>query len=176
MRPLSTIMVAGFGLAVVLALLALQAASVCRDWAFVDRNTGSRKGYREWWFGWRTGAWYQESALEAFMPAEHLTDLRQDWVSYAGTGRSMFGTVTLRGHGRPGPILSLVPDVLGRYCRSASAADKRRFYDVLASHDEPRIRATIGRVTETILNTGPEITAPTGAATNKAPSAAGSPR
>ncbi len=176
MRTRSTVMVAGLVLAVALALLALPAVSVCRDWAFVDRNTSSRKGYREWLFGWRTGAWYQESALEAFMRAKHPADLRQDWVSYAGTGRSVFGTVTLRGHGRPGPILSLVPDVLGRYCRSASAADKRRFYDVLASHDEQRIRETIGRVTETILNKGPEMTAPAGAATNKAPSAAGSPR
>ena len=133
----------------VLALgLVLPAIQVCRDWAFIDRNTGSRKGYREWSLGWRSGLWYQESPIEAFMRFSHPDDLRQDWVSYAGTGRNIFGGANLHGHGRPGPIGMLKPDFLKDYCRVASETEKRRLYDVFSSGDEESIRDLINQIME----------------------------
>lgn len=117
------------GVVSVLALalvLVLATVQVCRDWALIDRTTGSRQGYRDWFFGWRSGSWYQESALETFMRSKHPADLRPDWVSYQGTGRNVFGGAMLHGHGRPGPILFLKPDVLAEYCRRASDTEKRR--------------------------------------------------
>ncbi len=35
------------------------------------------------------------------MRSNHPAEFRQDWVSYAGTGRNIFGGATLYGHGRP---------------------------------------------------------------------------
>lgn len=149
------------GLLVVLAsALVLPAVPVCRDWAFVDRNTGSRKGYRDWLFGWRTGSWYRESALEAFMRSDHPTEFRQDWVSYAGTGRNVFGRATLHGHGRPGPMVLLPPEVIGEYCSSASRTEKRRLYDVFASGDGEKIRELANHIRETIPTAKPEKTEP----------------
>lgn len=137
------------GLIVVVALgLVLPAVQVCRDWAFIDRNSGSRKGYRDWSFGWRSGLWYQESAIEAFMRSKHPDEFRQDWVSYAGTGRNVFGGATLHGHGRPGRIISLKPEMIENYCRSASESEKRRLYDVFVSRDEERIQALVDQIIE----------------------------
>jgi len=92
--------------------LLLPAVQVCRDWAFIDRNTGSRKGYRDWSLGWRSGSWYRESAIEAFMRSRHRAEFQQDWVSYAGTGRTIFGGAILAGHGRPGPIVLLKTEAI----------------------------------------------------------------
>jgi hypothetical protein len=128
--------------------LILPAVQVCRDWAYIDCNTGSRKGYRAWFFGLQTGSWYQESAIERFMRANHPEEFRQDWVSYAGTGRNVFGWAVLRGHGRPEPILSIDLKSLERYCSQASPSEVRRLYDELASGDEPRIRELIGQINQ----------------------------
>ena len=35
-----------------------------RDWSFICENTGSRKGYREWFFGTRTQHWQSQSSVE----------------------------------------------------------------------------------------------------------------
>jgi len=168
---------------VVVLALVLPAVQVCRDWAFVDRNTGSRKGYREWSLGWRSGSWYQESALEVFMRSNYPTEFRQDWVSYAGTGRNIFGGATLYGHGQPGPIVLLRPEAVDDYCRVASQIEKRRLYDVFASGDEAKIRKLTDQISEASMTTG--MTKPDGAAnrtqpiraeTNSTSKAAGSDR
>jgi hypothetical protein len=133
---------------VVALALVLPSIQVCRDWAFIDRNTGSRKGYRHWSFGWHTGNWYEESAIETFMRAKHPAEFRQDWVSYAGTGRNIFGGATLHGHGQPGPIVSLNPEVIADYCRDASETEKRRLYDVFTSGDQKKIQDLVDHIYE----------------------------
>lgn len=138
-------------IAVIALALVLPAVQVFRDWAFIDRNTGSRKGYRDWSLGWRTGAWYQESALEVFMRSNHPAEFRQDWVSYAGTGRNVFGGATLHGHGRPGPIFQLRPEWINDYCRGASNAEKRRLYEVFATGDQAKIRELVDQITEEVM-------------------------
>lgn len=136
------------GMIVAVAVMVLPAIQVCRDWAFIDRNTGSRKGYRDWPFGWRTGSWYRESALETFMRSIHPSDFQQDWVSYAGTGKNVFGRATLTGHGRPGRIILLAPEVIDDYCRVISEVEKRRLYDVFSSGDERKIRELVDHIIE----------------------------
>ena len=168
MRARRTYIVVGLLVVVALALV-LPAVQVCRDWAFVDRNTGSRKGYRDWFLGWRTSSWYQESAIETFMRSNHPAEFRQDWVSYAGTGRNIFGGATLHGHGRPGPIVLLKPEVVADYCRSASETEKRRLYDVFASGDGEKIRELADHISETIMTAKPEKTEPDGAANRSQP-------
>ena len=142
LRTRRTLIVSGLIILVTLALL-LPVVPVCRDWAFVDRATGSRRGYREWCFGWRTAEWYRRTALEDFLRSDRPDGFRQDWVSYAGTGRNIFGGSLGHGHGRPGPILGLGPDLIDDYCRSASEAEKRRLLEVFASGDAVRIREVV---------------------------------
>lgn len=142
-RPI--LIVAGVIILVTLALL-LPAVPVCRDWAFVDRATGSRRGYREWFFGWRTGEWHRQTALEDFLRRDRPAGLQQDWVSYAGTGRNVFGGSLVHGHGRPGPILGLDPELIDEYCRTASAVEKRRLLEVFASGDAGRILELVQRI------------------------------
>lgn len=182
MKARSIYVVVGPVVVVVLALV-LPAVQVCRDWAFIDRNTGSRKGYRDWSIGWRTGSWYQESALEVFMRSNHPAEFRQDWVSYAGTGRNILGGATLHGHGRPGQIVLLRPEAIDDYCRAASEAEKRRLYDVFASGDDAKVRELVDQISEASMTSGK--TEPDGAAnrsqtisaqTNSTSVAAGSDR
>lgn len=140
------------GLAALVALaLALPPVSICRDRAFIDRHTGSRTGHREWRFGIRSGDWYQASALEAFMRAKHPDDLRQDWVSYAGTERNIFGGATLFGHGRPGPIIHLSLEQIAAYCGKASEAEQRRLYDVLSAGEPEAVEVLVRRIAEQSL-------------------------
>ena len=134
--------------------LVLPVIPVCRDWAFIDRNTGSRKGYREWFLGSHSGSWYRESAIEAFMRSRHPTDLRQEWVSYAGTSRNIFGDPTYGGHGRPGSIVLLKPEALDTYCRVASESEKRRLYDLLVSQDEVKIRELVEHIIDASMESG----------------------
>jgi hypothetical protein len=171
-RARRTYIVVGLLGGVALALV-LPAVQVCRDWAFIDRNTGSRKGYRDWFLGWRTSSWYQESVIEAFMRSNYPAEFRQDWVSFAGTGRNVFGGATLHGHGRPGPIVLLKPEVIADYCRSASETEMRRLYALFASGDGEKIRELAEHVSETIMTAKPEKTEPGGPVNRSQPVGSG---
>lgn len=129
----------------------LPAVQVCRDWAFIDRHSGSRKGYREWPLGWRTGQWYQESAIERFMRSHYPAEFQQDWVSYAGTGRNAFGRGILHGHGRPGRILQPQPEWIRDFCRGRSDSELRHLYDVLASAEPVAIQKLVDEINESAL-------------------------
>lgn len=137
----------GIGLAVVV-LLSCEAYT---DWRFVDAHTGSRKGYREWAVGLRTGAWYERSGLEVFMREHHPDLLTSKWISYAGTRRTLMGSVRSHGHGRPGAILALTPSVLGRYCEVASPEEKLHSYQILRSNDEEAIRKLGNHLVEAVF-------------------------
>jgi hypothetical protein len=163
-----TIVIVGLvaGLALVVALPSLP---VCRDFGFIDQNTGARKGYREWFFGGRTGFCYRETALETFMHTKHPAEFRQQWVSYAGTGRNVFGGATVFGHGRPGPIIQLRPEMIDEYCGQASESEKKGLYDALASGKRDVIQEAVNRVIETVFNQKDKKTEPDGAANGSQP-------
>lgn len=141
----------GTVLALVL-LVALVPFQTCRDWGFVDQNTGARKGYRQWFFGLRTGHWYHATALESFMRGKYPTELRQKWVSYQGTGRNILGEPSLFGHGRPGPIINLSPRVIDKYCEQASDLEKKQLYDALASGLPQTVQKAVDQVMVTVLD------------------------
>ena len=132
--------------------LVLAPLQVCRDWAFVDRNTGARKGYREWFLGFRTGVWYRETALETFMRAKFPREFRQEWISYAGTGRNAFGTALLYGHGRPGSIMLLKPEMIDEYCGQVSESENKQLYDGLASGERDRIQKTVDALVQKVID------------------------
>ena len=88
------------------------------------------------------------------MRSNYPAGFQQDWVSYAGTGRNIFGGATLYGHGRPGPILLLKPEAIDDYFHVASQTEKRRLYDVFSSGDEAKIRGLVDEISEVSLTTG----------------------
>lgn len=172
MKPRRIIIILGL---VALALL-LPILQVCRDWAFIDQNTGARQGYREWVWGSRTGLWYRTSALETFMRASYPGEFRQQWVSCAGTGRNVFGFATMYGHGSPGPVIALLPEVIDDYCNLASDDEKRRLYDVFSSGQRARVQALVEQITDALIDAPPRkpaqseppsATRPTGSETDQ---------
>src|SRR6476620_1552899 len=80
---------------------------VYQDRAFLCQNTGSRKGYREWFFGLQTGNWYSPSAVEALMKEKYPRELEYRWTSYAGTGKNVYGFGIVYSHGRVGPLIQI---------------------------------------------------------------------
>lgn len=150
-RRVTIIVAALVTLAVVFALLST--LTVCHDRAFVDRHTGSGKGFREWWFGLRTGQWYRESALERLVRAHRRPPPSSDWVSYAGTGRNLFGRSTETGHGIPGPIILLSPELLDEYCRGRDDAELIALHDTLVRGDSAEVQEAVEKILDGSLPT-----------------------
>jgi hypothetical protein len=138
-------------LAGVAAFVVMSVGPVYRDWAFICENTGSRKGNREWFMGLNTRHWYEESKLERFMKTNYPDDLSYRWVSYEGTGRNIFGTAVLRGHGRP-ELVHLPYKVLNRYLGHIDDKEKRRLYEVFSSGDDQRVKDEVTRIWEKKLD------------------------
>jgi hypothetical protein len=118
-------LVIGFLIAgtILVALWASTMLIAVTDRAYICENTGSRKGYREWFFGAHTNLWYRKSELERFMEVAHPNLLKHRWTSYMGNGRSLIPFLVSRGHGRPGPILFLDSELLMSmfpHCRTFS--------------------------------------------------------
>ena len=149
---LSILLVAGlviFCLAVTLVLLPVQ---VCRDWAFICENTGSRQGYRQWPFGLKTGHWNKTSPLEDFIQSEAPDALVHRWTSCAGTGKNIFGRAILFGHGRPGAVIRLHNGILRMWIEKNDAATVRQFYDLLVSDDQEKLKKRVMDISEEVLN------------------------
>lgn len=136
--------------------MALVGFSVCRDWAFICKNTGARKGHRTWFWGQDTGSWYQQSKLEAFVRENPLLELEHDWVSYAGTGKNFLGKAILHGHGRPGPIVLLKPQFLDEYVDSVDEAEREILYKLFEADDKEVVREKIDQIYEFIIQKGNE--------------------
>lgn len=121
---------------------------VCRDWAYICENTGSHKGYREWFFGLRTGYWYRESHLEAFIKKNYPSEFMSRWTSYAGTGKNILGQSVLSAHGRPGPIHRIREEVFNSYVESLSPDKRLALYRLFASGDRKKIEDVVSQIEE----------------------------
>lgn len=122
-----------------------------RDWAFICENTGSRKGYRAWFFGLHTSHWYHASELERFIDQQFPKELEHRWTSYAGTGRNIYGAKLLFGHGRPGPIYQVREQDLNKWFTTLSLADKKAFYDLLVQDNREAIKHKVNEIYEDLF-------------------------
>jgi hypothetical protein len=142
-----------FGLWIPLAVIVLtllfvvSTLDVFRDCGYIDKNTGSRRGYREWCFGWKTGEWCRVSALESFMQEHYPKELQHKWICYQGDGKNFVGGVVSRGHGSPGPIIVFPEDMFDYCVRKSSDKENRELYGLLASEDREAIYAKLERMT-----------------------------
>lgn len=137
--------------AIVVLGAVLSSVQVCRDWAFVCENTGSRKGHRQWTFGPTTGYWYQRSPLEEFMESQQPDALAHRWTSYSGIGKNAFGRPVLHGHGRPGVILRLNHDIQRQWIAKQDPATVLELYDLLVSDDEAAIQRQVADIWEEVM-------------------------
>lgn len=147
-RPITYTLLAVATLATAVVAFNIQ---VCRDWAFICENTGSRKGYRQWTFGPKTGHWYKKSPLEDFVAGHSPTALTNRWTSYAGTGRNIFGTPVLYGHGRPGAILRFDPAIQARWIKHHSGEEVIELYNLFASADRSAIDKKVTAIWEEVM-------------------------
>jgi hypothetical protein len=134
---------------IVLVLLCLATSTVVyRDCAFVCENTGSRKGYCESFFGWKTNNWYEASALETFMQEHYPEELKHRWISYMGTGKNLFGVAVSSRHGRPGPILTFPRDMFEYYVHNSDDQKIRSLYELLDTGNVAAIEAKLDQITK----------------------------
>jgi hypothetical protein len=133
-----------------MALIALQ-VDVCSDRGFICENTGSRKGYRQWIFGLKTGHWYKKSPLEQFIARHDADALVHRWTSYAGTGKNVFGMSIVHGHGCPGAVYEIDHDIQKRWIARQSPEDVRKLYDLLVSDDQDAIGERVTGIWKEVL-------------------------
>ncbi len=127
---------------VVILFLLLLAEPVCHDRADICAHTGSRREYRQWFWGRKTSEVYTESKLEAFMKEQYADVVRNKWVSYRGTGRNVLGCSISSGHGEPGPMVLLVRSgMLDHYVEGLDGLGRKALYDLFASGDGEAVEA-----------------------------------
>ena len=80
------------------------------------------------------------------MREHYPSKLQQQWTSYQGTGRNIFGMAILHGHGRPGPIILLNDDILAVYIEKIDDSQKKALYELFASENEPAIDAKVTEI------------------------------
>lgn len=137
--------------AITLLVLALVGSTLCiayTDREFICENTGSRHGYREWFFAARTREWTETSELDRFMQTYHKDRLQHRWTSYRGDGQSLLAGVQSKGHGRPGSILMLSPGMLDSHVSGLTDSGKLALYELFASADEKIIRGEVEKIFE----------------------------
>jgi hypothetical protein len=131
---------------VILAFLASTMCIAYTDRAFICENTGSKHGYREWFFGVHTREWTQTSELDRFIQAKHSDQLSHRWTSYRGDGHSLLNVMRSYGHGQPGPILMLWPGMLDKHVTQLTDPEKLALYHLFSSADEKAIHSEVEKI------------------------------
>lgn len=141
-RTISTLLIAACVLVVVLSFRAFT------DYAYVCENTASRKGHRQWFLGLRTGAWYYQSPIETFMQQTHPDKLEHRWMSYAGTGKNIFGQSMSFGHGKsPLSQLRFARD-FESYIATLSPEMRLELYHTFSTGDYAAVQAAVDEIVE----------------------------
>ena len=131
--------------------LLIPVAEVRHDLAFKCENTGSEYGYTVCLGMFRKEVWNKTSALEAFIRQRYPSEFTNRWVSYAGTGRNVFGRAVLYGHGRPA-LVHLKTEVLDAYTRDLSDDEKKKLYDFLRTASRQEAVANVKKISEAVLS------------------------
>src|SRR5512139_3683983 len=79
-KRIRRILAAGALVLVLVLVLLLANIPTSRTYWFVCQNTGAQMGYREWFFGMKTGHWHKPSALETFVQQNHPGELKHRWA------------------------------------------------------------------------------------------------
>ncbi len=130
------------------ALVVVLSFNAYTVYAYVCENTGSRRGHHLWFFGLKTSEWYYQSPLELFMQQTHPDQLEHRWMSYAGTGKNIFGQSMSYGHGKsPLSQLRFARD-LEEYFATLPSERKLELYRVFSTGDRATVQATVDEIVE----------------------------
>ncbi len=143
-RVMLYVAIGAFAVVTVYALV--MNVTVCRDWAYICENTGSRKGHRQWRTGPKANEWYRRSALERVMKENCPGDLTHRWTNYATTGKTLCGKAVSYEHERPGPVTQLGLVEIDQWVKQHSPEEARQLHNTLASGDPAAIQATVDAV------------------------------
>ncbi len=114
-------------------IVLMSSVGLYTDRAFICQNTGSQKGYREWFSGAISDEWYNKSSLEEFIAKSHKEELSFNWVSYKGTTKTIFGR--LHAHGNPSNMSFGKMKWLNEYVGMLNDEDKLSLYHTFKTHD-----------------------------------------
>lgn len=115
---------------------------------YICKNTGSLKGYRQWFFGSKTRQWYRKSPLEEFMEKEDPNALIYRWGFFHGGGKNIFGRTFIFEDGFPGAITNLRHRELKLWIQHNKPEDVRQLYDLLVSDNQDKIREKADQIWE----------------------------
>ncbi len=134
---------------VIAALYCAFSYPVKKEYGYVCLNTASRKTHTTWVELFRASATYEKSPIEEYLESEKA-DWRHDWVSYNGTGKNIFGMSISWGHGRPGAVSEMHPEIFP-FIRSLSDSQKEEIYSVLKSGNQEAIHLKIESIYNRML-------------------------
>jgi len=109
---------------------------VCHDVVYLDQNTASLHGYREWPAGLRTGFWTKTSPLEAFMQTRWPGVVQHRWRRCFRTGKNLFGGSISFSDGVLGDEAALQNGSLTVWMDEHSEKDARALFDFLSTADK----------------------------------------
>ena len=121
------------------------------DSAFICANTGSRHTYSDWLVFIRTNDKFSESPIESYLAKSGKT-WEHRWISYAGTGKNVFGKSISWGHGSPGSILDFQPYIYD-YVAKLSDEEKERIYHAFSTGTQMEISKIVFGLQQKYLET-----------------------
>jgi hypothetical protein len=114
-----------------------ESVTVYRVCIFQCQNTGSLKGHRQFPAGVRMAIWEETSALEGFVRTNFPREFTNRWEQFVGAGVNYRGRRISWGHFRPS--LTVDRDIMDRYTRTLTDAQKKELYDFLRRADRDSV-------------------------------------
>jgi hypothetical protein len=139
--------------AVLVVAIVIFEVEVCHDQDFICKNTGSRKGYRRWILGRKSGHWYEKSPLEEFIQLQAPDALVHRWTGHA-VGRNIFGTGMYVRCGKPGAVSQFDHEIQRKWIKGNDAVAIRKIYDLIVSDDQMKIKKRIMDISAEVLESG----------------------
>ena len=136
-------------LAIVILLILMLGPStpVFHEHFYICTHTGSRRGYRKWFWGKKTRHWRDESRLASFMQKHHPGEFDHKWTWYSAGGVDCFGRDVSVACRNPGPMRLIAGHgVLDGYVDRLADPERKALYDLFVSGDSEAIEAKVREI------------------------------
>lgn len=117
--------------------------TVSRDIGYHCDFTGSNKTWTRWLFFIRTDYEYVVSPLETFIREKYPDEIEHKWVRYSAVGKNIFGEPTIFACAFPNALASFDRFRLKLFVEQSSAAEVKKFYDLLRRDNQDEIQARV---------------------------------
>jgi hypothetical protein len=134
------------GVLAILVLWAIWGIPIYSSTLYFDESTGSEKTIRQLWTGRIVSTSYRESALEAFMRANHPEELKQRWCFLGKSEFNIFGDGLSAASGLTPASYTFSSGFFDDYCRRNSDEENLMLYRKISAGDEEEIEALVGEI------------------------------